>query len=157
MHVLGTERHEARRIDNQLRGRCGRQGDPGSSRFYVSLGDDLMRLFGSDRLVGMMSRLGLEEGQVIEHPWVSRSIEIAQKRVEQHNFEIRKQLLEYDNVMNKQREVIYHQRRVVLEADNLKRAYFRNGQRRLLNPPLTSIFLKTARSRPGMLRVSPTG
>ncbi|MEK6563713.1 MAG: preprotein translocase subunit SecA [Candidatus Omnitrophota bacterium] len=120
LHVLGTERHEARRIDNQLRGRCGRQGDPGSSRFYVSLGDDLMRLFGSDRLVGMMSRLGLEEGQVIEHPWVSRSIEIAQKRVEQHNFEIRKQLLEYDNVMNKQREVIYHQRRVVLESDNLK-------------------------------------
>ena len=120
LHVLGTERHEARRIDNQLRGRCGRQGDPGSSRFYVSLGDDLMRLFGSDRLVGMMTRLGLEEGQVIEHPWVSRSIEIAQKRVEQHNFEIRKQLLEYDNVMNKQREVIYHQRRVVLESDNLK-------------------------------------
>ncbi|MDD5155107.1 MAG: preprotein translocase subunit SecA, partial [Candidatus Omnitrophica bacterium] len=111
LHVLGTERHEARRIDNQLRGRSGRQGDPGSSRFYVSLGDDLMRLFGSDRLVGVMDKLGLEEGQVIEHPWVSRSIEIAQRRVETHNFEIRKQLLEYDNVMNKQREVIYTQRR----------------------------------------------
>jgi preprotein translocase subunit SecA len=116
LHVLGTERHEARRIDNQLRGRSGRQGDPGSSRFYVSLEDDLMRLFGSDRLVGIMDKLGLEEGQVIEHPWVTKSIEIAQRRVEQHNFEIRKQLLEYDNVMNKQREVIYGQRRSVLEG-----------------------------------------
>jgi preprotein translocase subunit SecA len=120
LHVLGTERHEARRIDNQLRGRSGRQGDPGSSRFYVSLGDDLMRLFGSDRLVGIMDKLGLEEGQVIEHPWVSRSIEIAQRRVETHNFEIRKQLLEYDNVMNKQREVIYTQRRQILEGISLK-------------------------------------
>jgi preprotein translocase subunit SecA len=115
LHVLGTERHEARRIDNQLRGRAGRQGDPGSSRFYVSLGDDLMRLFGSDRLIGIMDRLGLEQGQVIEHPWVSKSIEVAQRRVEEHNFEIRKQLLEYDNVMNKQREVIYNQRRQVLQ------------------------------------------
>ena len=120
LHVLGTERHEARRIDNQLRGRCGRQGDPGSSRFYVSLEDDLMRLFGSDRLAGMMTTLGLEEGQVIDHPWVSKSIEVAQRRVEQHNFEIRKQLLEYDNVMNKQREVIYTQRRSVLEGTSLK-------------------------------------
>ncbi len=120
LHVLGTERHEARRIDNQLRGRSGRQGDPGSSRFYVSLGDDLMRLFGSERLVGMMDKLGLEDGQVIEHPWVSHSIEIAQKRVEQHNFEIRKQLLEYDNVMNKQREIIYSQRREILEGISLK-------------------------------------
>jgi preprotein translocase subunit SecA len=120
LHVLGTERHEARRIDNQLRGRSGRQGDPGSSRFYVSLEDDLMRLFGSDRLIGLMDKLGLEEGQVIEHPWVTRSIEIAQKRVEQHNFEIRKQLLEYDNVMNKQREIIYGQRRQTLEGVSLK-------------------------------------
>jgi preprotein translocase subunit SecA len=120
LHVLGTERHEARRIDNQLRGRCGRQGDPGSSRFYVSLEDDLMRLFGSDRLAGMMTTLGLEEGQVIDHPWVSKSIEVAQRRVEGHNFEIRKQLLEYDNVMNKQREVIYTQRRSVLEGVTLK-------------------------------------
>jgi preprotein translocase subunit SecA len=120
LHVLGTERHEARRIDNQLRGRSGRQGDPGSSRFYVSLRDDLMRLFGSDRLVGIMDKLGLEEGQVIEHPWVTKSIEIAQRRVEQYNFEIRKQLLEYDNVMNKQREVIYGQRRSVLEGTFLK-------------------------------------
>jgi len=120
LHVIGTERHEARRIDNQLRGRCGRQGDPGSSRFYVSLEDDLMRLFGSDRLIGMMNTLGLEEGQVIEHPWVTKSIEIAQRRVEQHNFEIRKQILEYDNVMNKQREVIYGQRREILEGVSLK-------------------------------------
>ena len=120
LHVLGTERHEARRIDNQLRGRSGRQGDPGSSRFYVSLEDELMRLFGSDRIMGMMDKLGLEEGQVIEHPWVTKSIEIAQRRVEQHNFEIRKQLLEYDNVMNKQREVIYGQRRQILEGVPLK-------------------------------------
>ncbi len=120
LHVLGTERHEARRIDNQLRGRSGRQGDPGSSRFYVSLSDDLMRLFGSDRIIGLMEKLGLEEGQVIEHPWVSSSIEIAQRRVEQHNFEIRKQLLEYDNVMNKQREIIYGQRKQILEGFSLK-------------------------------------
>ncbi len=120
LHVLGTERHEARRIDNQLRGRCGRQGDPGSSRFYVSLGDDLMRLFGSDKIIGLMEKLGLEEGQVIEHPWISGSIEVAQRRVEQHNFEIRKQLLEYDNVMNKQREIIYGQRRQILEGLSLK-------------------------------------
>jgi preprotein translocase subunit SecA len=120
LHVIGTERHEARRIDNQLRGRSGRQGDPGSSRFYVSLEDDLMRLFAGERLAGIMDRLGLEEDQVIEHPWVSHSIEIAQKRVEQHNFEIRKQLLEYDNVMNKQREIIYRQRRQILEGASLK-------------------------------------
>jgi len=120
LHVLGTERHEARRIDNQLRGRSGRQGDPGSSRFYVSLKDDLMRLFGSERIIGLMEKLGLEEGQVIEHPWVSGSIEIAQRRVEQHNFEIRKQLLEYDNVMNKQREIIYGQRRQILEGFSLR-------------------------------------
>ncbi len=120
LHVLGTERHEARRVDNQLRGRCGRQGDPGSSRFYVSLEDELMRLFGSDRMMGIMDKLGLEEGQVIEHPWVSKSIEIAQRRVEQHNFEIRKQLLDYDNVMNKQREVVYTQRRNILGGISLK-------------------------------------
>ena len=120
LYVMGTERHEARRIDNQLRGRCGRQGDPGASCFYVSLSDDLMRLFGSDRIVGIMDRLGLEEGQVIEHPWVSKSIEVAQRRVEGHNFEIRKHLLEYDNVMNKQREIIYGQRRQILEGLSLK-------------------------------------
>ncbi|MDD3374310.1 MAG: preprotein translocase subunit SecA [Candidatus Omnitrophica bacterium] len=124
LHVLGTERHESRRIDNQLRGRSGRQGDPGSSRFFVSLEDDLMRLFGSDRIMGMMNTLGMEEGQVIEHPLVSRAIEIAQKRVETHNFEIRKQLLEYDNVMNRQREVIYQLRRSILEGEKTKERIF---------------------------------
>ena len=124
LHVIGTERHEARRIDNQLRGRSGRQGDPGSSRFYVSLADDLMRLFGSDKLVGIMEKLGLEEGTVIEHPWVTRSIETAQRRVESYNFDIRKHLLEYDDVMNKQREVIYVERRTVLEGEDLKSMIF---------------------------------
>jgi preprotein translocase subunit SecA len=107
LHVIGTERHEARRIDRQLRGRCARQGDPGSSRFYVSLEDDLMRLFGSDRIAGIMEKLGIQEGEVLEHPWLNRSIETAQRRVEQHNFSIRKRTLEYDDVMNKQREIIY--------------------------------------------------
>lgn len=120
LHVLGTERHESRRIDNQLRGRCGRQGDPGSSRFYVSLQDDLMRLFASDRIMMVMEKLGMEEGQVIESRMVSGALEVAQKRVENYNFEIRKQLLEYDNVMNKQREVIYSLRRSILEGENLK-------------------------------------
>ncbi|MBI4432862.1 MAG: preprotein translocase subunit SecA [Candidatus Omnitrophica bacterium] len=123
LHVIGTERHEARRIDNQLRGRSGRQGDPGSSRFYLALEDDLMRIFGSDRISGMMQKMGMEEGQEIEHPLVSRAIETAQKRVEARNFEIRKQLLEYDNVMNRQREVIYAERRKVLEGENLKEHY----------------------------------
>ena len=120
LHVLGTERHEARRIDNQLRGRSGRQGDPGSSRFYLALEDDLMRIFGSDRISNVMSRLGIEEDQPIEHRWVTKAIESAQRRVEAHNFEIRKHLLEYDNVMNQQREVIYSQRREVLAGENLK-------------------------------------
>ena len=123
LHVLGTERHEARRIDNQLRGRSGRQGDPGSSRFYLSLEDDLMRIFGSDRIGGVMKKLGMEEGQEIEHPFVSRAIETAQTRVEGRNFEIRKQLLEYDNVMNRQREVIYQERRKVLEGEDLREHY----------------------------------
>ena len=120
LHVLGTERHEARRIDNQLRGRSGRQGDPGSSRFYLSLEDDLLRIFGSERISGIMDRLGIEEDQPIEHNLVTKAIENAQKRVEAHNFEIRKHLLEYDNVMNQQREVIYSQRREVLASENLK-------------------------------------
>ncbi|MHC1791689.1 preprotein translocase subunit SecA [Solidesulfovibrio sp.] len=114
LHILGTERHESRRIDNQLRGRSGRQGDPGSSRFYLALDDDLMRLFGSDRLKGLMDKLGMEDGEPIENGMVSRAIENAQKRVEAHNFEIRKQLLEYDNVMNQQREVIYSRRRELM-------------------------------------------
>jgi preprotein translocase subunit SecA len=120
LHVLGTERHESRRIDNQLRGRQGRQGDPGSSRFYVSLEDDLMRLFASERIVGLMERLGMEEGQVLEHPWLTKAIENAQRRVEGHNFEIRKRLLEFDDVMNRQREVIYDLRRFILESPNVK-------------------------------------
>ncbi|MFP4473543.1 MAG: preprotein translocase subunit SecA [Candidatus Omnitrophota bacterium] len=120
LHVIGTERHESRRIDNQLRGRSGRQGDPGSSRFYVALEDDLMRLFGMDRLRNMMNSLGAEAGEAIEHPLVSRSLEIAQKRVETFNFEIRKQLIEYDNVMNKQREAVYGLRRSILESRNVK-------------------------------------
>ena len=105
LHILGTERHESRRIDNQLRGRSGRQGDPGSSRFYLSLEDDLLRIFGADRLKGFMSKIGMEDGMPIEHRWISRAIENAQKKVEAHNFDIRKHLLEYDDVMNKQREV----------------------------------------------------
>jgi preprotein translocase subunit SecA len=120
LHVLGTERHEARRIDNQLRGRSGRQGDPGSSRFYLSLEDDLLRIFGSDRISGIMGRLGMEEDQPIEHRLVTKAIENAQRRVEAHNFDIRKHLLEYDNVMNQQREVIYSQRRDVLAGGDLK-------------------------------------
>jgi preprotein translocase subunit SecA len=119
LHIIGTERHESRRIDNQLRGRSGRQGDPGSSRFYLSLEDDLLRIFGSDRIKSLMSRMGMEDGQPIEHRMVSNAIERAQKRVEAHNFDIRKHLLEYDNVMNKQREVIYSQRREILGGANL--------------------------------------
>ncbi|HEU4436966.1 MAG TPA: SEC-C metal-binding domain-containing protein, partial [candidate division Zixibacteria bacterium] len=119
LHIVGTERHEARRIDRQLRGRSGRQGDPGSSRFYLSLEDDLMRLFGSDRIASVMDRLGLEEGEVIEHGMVTKAIERAQKRVEMQNFAIRKHLLDYDNVMNKQREVIYARRLEVLEKEDL--------------------------------------
>ena len=120
LHILGTERHEARRIDNQLRGRAGRQGDPGSSRFYLSLEDELMRLFGSARIAQVMDRLGLEEGQDIQHPLITRAIESAQKKVEAMNFDIRKQLLEYDNVMSKKREVVYKWRRKVLEGASLK-------------------------------------
>ncbi len=118
--VIGTERHESRRIDNQLRGRQGRQGDPGASRFFVSLEDDLMRLFASDKIIGVMDKLGMEDGQVLEHPWLSKAIENAQRRVEGNNFEIRKHLLEYDNVMNRQREVIYNLRRTVLESTDMK-------------------------------------
>jgi preprotein translocase subunit SecA len=116
LHIIGTERHEARRIDNQLRGRAGRQGDPGSSRFYLSLEDDLMRIFGSDRISGLMQRLGMEEGVPIEHGMVTRAIERAQKQVEAQNFGTRKHLLEYDDVMNKQRENIYTLRRELLEG-----------------------------------------
>ncbi len=119
LHILGTERHESRRIDNQLRGRAGRQGDPGSSRFYLSLEDDLLRIFASERISNLMLKLGMEEGVPIEHKMVTRAIENAQKKVEAHNFEIRKQLLEYDDVMNKQREVIYQHRHAILAGEDL--------------------------------------
>lgn len=119
LHILGTERHESRRIDNQLRGRSGRQGDKGSSRFYLSLEDDLLRIFGAERISGIMDKIGIEEDQPIEHKYISRAIENAQKRVEGQNFDIRKHLLDYDDVMNRQRKVIYEQRKKVLRGDNL--------------------------------------
>jgi preprotein translocase subunit SecA len=120
LYILGTERHESRRIDRQLRGRAGRQGDPGTSKFYLSLEDDLMRLFGSDRIAAVMQRMGIKEGEVIQHPLISKSVERAQKKVEENNFAIRKRLLEYDNTMNQQREVIYTRRQRALEGDRLK-------------------------------------
>jgi len=120
LHIVGTERHESRRVDNQLRGRSGRQGDPGSSRFYLSLEDDLLRIFGSDRISPIMEKLGMEEGEPIEHPLINKAVENAQKKVEAHNFDIRKHLLEYDDVMNKQRQVIYEMRRDILGSDNLR-------------------------------------
>jgi len=120
LHILGTERHESRRIDNQLRGRSGRQGDPGSSRFYLALEDDLLRIFGGERITGIMEKLGMEEGEPIENRLISKAIENAQAKVEGHNFDIRKQLLEYDDVMNQQREVIYKQRREALNGKSLK-------------------------------------
>ncbi len=116
LHVIGSERHESRRIDRQLRGRCARQGDPGSSRFYISLEDGLMRLFGSDRMANIMSRFGMKDGEALEHPWLNRSVQTAQRRVEEHNFNIRKRTLEYDDVMNKQREVIYAFRNEIITA-----------------------------------------
>ena len=120
LHILGTSRHESRRIDNQLRGRSGRQGDAGSSRFYLSLEDDLLRIFGSDRISGILDKLGMDEDDPIEHNMISKAIENAQRKVEGHNFDIRKHLLEYDDVMNKQREVIYQQRREALDSENIK-------------------------------------
>ncbi|VAW42014.1 Protein translocase subunit SecA, partial [hydrothermal vent metagenome] len=120
LHILATSRHESRRIDNQLRGRSGRQGDAGSSRFYLSLEDDLLRIFGSDRISGIMERLGMEEDEPIEHSMITKAIENAQRKVEGHNFDIRKHLLEYDDVMNKQREIIYTQRRTVLQGEDIK-------------------------------------
>ena len=119
LHVIGTERHESRRIDNQLRGRSGRQGDPGSTRFYLSLEDNLMRIFASERVAGLMQKLGMEEGEAIEHPWVSKAIENAQRKVEGRNFDMRKQLLEYDDVANEQRKVIYEQRNELMDTDDI--------------------------------------
>ena len=139
LHILGTERHEARRIDNQLRGRAGRQGDPGSSRFYLSLEDDLMRIFGSDRISGLMQRLGMEEGVPIEHGMVTRAIERAQKQVEAQNFAVRKHLLEYDDVMNKQRESVYTLRREILDGVvRVRRTRRRTPAATCWPPPRTS-------------------
>jgi preprotein translocase subunit SecA len=120
LHIIGTERHESRRIDNQLRGRAGRQGDPGSSRFYVALEDELMRLFGSERIANLMDRFNIEEDVPIEHPWITKAIENAQVKVESHHFDIRKNVKEYDDVMNEQRSVIYTDRRRILEGEDLK-------------------------------------
>lgn len=120
LFIMGTERHESRRIDNQLRGRSGRQGDPGMSRFYISLEDDLMRLFGSERIEGIMNTLKIDEDYAIENKMLSSAIEGAQKKVEARNFEIRKNVLQYDDVMNQQREIIYAQRRRVLDGENMK-------------------------------------
>lgn len=119
LYVVGTERHESRRIDNQLRGRTGRQGDPGASKFFLSLEDDLMRIFGSEKLDGMLQKLGLEEGEAITHPWINKAVEKAQSKVEAHNFEIRKQLLKYDDVMNDQRHVVFGQRREIMQAEDV--------------------------------------
>jgi len=119
LHIVGTERHESRRVDNQLRGRAGRQGDPGSSRFYLSLKDNLMRIFASDRVAGLMQKLGMEKGEAIEHPWVSKAIENAQRKVEQHNYNLRKTLLQYDDVANDQRSVVYEQRNELMETDDI--------------------------------------
>jgi preprotein translocase subunit SecA len=126
LFILGTERHESRRIDRQLRGRSGRQGDPGTTKFYLSLEDDLMRLFGSDRISSVMERMGIKEGEVIQHPLITRSVERAQKKVEENNFSIRKRLLEYDDTMNSQREVIYTRRKRALQGDRLKAEIFDN-------------------------------
>lgn len=122
LHIIGTERHESRRIDNQLRGRSGRQGDPGSTRFYLSMEDTLMRIFASEKVAGLMQKLGMEDGEAIEHPWVSKAIENAQRKVEAHNFDIRKQLLQYDDVANDQRKVVYRQRDDLLHAENIDEA-----------------------------------
>ncbi len=141
LHIIGTERHEARRIDNQLRGRCARQGDPGSSRFYISLEDDLMRLFGSERIANIMTRLGLGDDEVIEHSWITKSIENAQKKVEAHNFDIRKRLLEFDDVMNQQRSLIYNERDMIMASNNLDE-HFKEMCLELLNIYLPIYFPK---------------
>ena len=139
LHIIGTERHESRRIDNQLRGRSGRQGDPGSTRFYLSLEDNLMRIFASDRMAALMQKLGMEEGEAIEHPWVSRAIENAQRKVEGHNFDIRKQLLEFDDVANDQRKVIYEQRNELMANDDMSEAVI--SMRRSVINDVISIYI----------------
>ena len=119
LYIVGTERHESRRIDNQLRGRSGRQGDPGASKFFLSMEDDLMRIFGSEKMSNVLQRLGLPEGEALVHPWISKALEKAQKKVEERNFDIRKDLLKYDNVMNEQRKIIYAERREIMEQEDV--------------------------------------
>ncbi len=153
LHILGTERHESRRIDNQLRGRSGRQGDPGSSRFYLSLEDDLMRIFGSDRISGLMQRMGMEEGVPIEHGMVTRAIERAQKQVEGRNFEARKHLLEYDDVMNKQRESIYSLRRSILEGREGKE-YILNAADEIVEYLVDTHYPENDRERPNEVELN---
>ena len=130
LYIVGTERHESRRIDNQLRGRSGRQGDPGSSKFFLSLEDDLMRIFGSERMDGMLRKLGLKEGEAIIHSWINRALEKAQQKVEARNFEIRKNLLKFDDVMNDQRKNIYEQRVELMSAERHLRHPRRHTRRR---------------------------
>ena len=120
LFIIGTERHESRRIDNQLRGRSGRQGDPGSTIFFISLQDELMRIFGGDSIDGMLKKLGLKENESIDHPWINKAMERAQKKVESRNFDIRKTLIKFDDVMNDQRQVIFSQRLKILKEDNIK-------------------------------------
>ena len=129
LFVIGTERHESRRIDNQLRGRSGRQGDPGRSRFFLSLEDDLMRIFGSDRMGGMLQRLGLKDGEAIVHPWINKALEKAQKKVEARNFDTRKNVLKYDDVMNAQRKEVYAQRKEFMKALGRVRDGHRHARR----------------------------
>ena len=130
LYVIATERHESRRIDNQLRGRSGRQGDPGRSKFYLSLEDDLMRIFGSERMDTVLKTLGLQEGEAIIHPWMNKSLEMAQKKVEARNFDIRKQILKYDDVMNDQRKVIFDQRVDIMAQDDVSETDRRHAPRR---------------------------
>jgi preprotein translocase subunit SecA len=139
LHVLGSERHEARRIDNQLRGRCGRQGDPGSSQFYLSMEDNLLRIFGANRMMSIIRKLGLKEGEAIEHSWINRSIENAQRRVEGLNFDVRKQLLEFDDVANDQRKVTYQQRNILLEKQDISDIVFRYFEEAI--PDITSTYI----------------
>ena len=134
LYIIGTERHESRRIDNQLRGRSGRQGDPGRSKFYLSLQDDLMRIFGSDRMDGMLTRLGLEQGEAIIHPWINKAIEKAQQKVEARNFDMRKNVLKYDNVMNDQRKVVFEQRRDFMGQESVRETVGRDAPRRRRRP-----------------------
>ena len=149
LHIVGTERHESRRIDNQLRGRSGRQGDPGSSRFYLSLEDPLLRIFASDRVAAIMERLKMPDGEAIEHPWVTRSIENAQRKVEARNFDMRKHLLEYDDVANDQRKVIYHQRNELLQTDGHLGDDHRDARRRRQRASSTSTSRRAASKSSG--------